>query len=194
MLTCSGCGSPLRVREEYFGRTMKCPRCGQIVQPGAAVDEAAVVASPMPDPGLDPDWEFTPPETPGADAPSSEQRRRPVMLEAVEDDVPEVRPVRRGYRQEDSGVRRPRPADDGYMPCPKCGNTDAERVHFTFWGSFHITNMVCHVQCPSCGTCYNGRTGRSNMLVAILCVIIPLVLIIAIIATLAWWLLVGSRP
>jgi hypothetical protein len=123
------------------------------------------------------------------------------VLQPADDDVPEVRPKKRqrqrGWEGEGEGegnvdVRRRGPVPGGYAPCPKCGNTDAERVLFTFWGSFHITNVVCHVQCPSCGTCYNGRTGRSNIVVAFLCVMIPLVLIMAVIGALAWWLLVGS--
>jgi hypothetical protein len=107
---------------------------------------------------------------------------RAVQLEAIDDDeLPAPRPLRR------------RPESD-YMPCPKCGNPDPERVHFTFWGSFHVTNMVSHVQCPACGTCYNGRTGRSNLPVAVLCITIPLLLIFAVIGTLVWWIMVGSKP
>jgi hypothetical protein len=128
-----------------------------------------------------------PPPLPRPQAPAP----RPVVLEAVEEPlvVQPVRP-RPAPIDEDFDVRR-HSVGEGYLPCPKCGNTDAERVHFTFWGSFHITNLVCHVQCPSCGTCYNGRTGRSNWPVALLCVTIPLVLIIAIVGGMAWWLLRG---
>jgi predicted RNA-binding Zn-ribbon protein involved in translation (DUF1610 family) len=169
MMACPGCGSPLRVREEYLGRAMKCPRCGQTVQPGVEVADIAPAPNPV------------------RQAPAA----RPVMLEAVEDDPLPPRPRRRQPHDDDFDVRRRPGVETAYMPCPKCGNTDAERVHFTFWGSFHITNLVCHVQCPSCGTCYNGRTGRSNLLVAVLCVTIPLLLIIAIVGVLGWWVLRG---
>jgi predicted Zn finger-like uncharacterized protein len=182
IMACKSCGSQLRVRDEYLGRAMKCPKCGQTIQPGVEVD--ADVREVQPAPG-----------------PIHEVRAgpRPVVLQPVDDDVPEVRPKKRqreaGWAGEGEGevdVRRRKPVPGGYAPCPKCGNTDAERVIFTFWGSFHITNLVCHVQCPSCGTCYNGRTGRSNFLVALLCVMIPLLLIIGVIGALAWWLLVGA--
>lgn len=152
MMACSSCGSQLRVRDEYVGRAMKCPKCGQVMQPGGAVTEV---------------------------------------------ELADVEPVERPRRQAraaaeniwDSGARRP--VAGAYAPCPSCGNTDAERVLFTFWGSFHITNMVCHVQCPSCGKRYNGRTGRSNLPVAIVCVLIPLLLIAAVLGMLGWWITVG---
>jgi predicted RNA-binding Zn-ribbon protein involved in translation (DUF1610 family) len=32
MVACTGCGAQLRVRDEYLGRAMQCPKCGQQVQ------------------------------------------------------------------------------------------------------------------------------------------------------------------
>jgi predicted RNA-binding Zn-ribbon protein involved in translation (DUF1610 family) len=170
-MACSGCGAQLRVRDEYAGRAMKCPRCGLTLQPDAQADAPPV--DPVPHPILE----------------------TPTVLEPA-DDVPMVSPARRKQQNRwdsDVDVRRREHVAEPYAPCPKCGSTDAERVHFTFWGSFHITNMVCHVQCCSCGTRYNGRTGRSNLVVAILCILIPLFLIFVIVGLLAWWILIGSR-
>ena len=59
-------------------------------------------------------------------------------------------------------VARRRP-DSDYQPCPKCGNPDPERVHFTFWGSFHITNLVSHVQCPACGSLIPAASTRCDV-------------------------------
>jgi hypothetical protein len=61
----------------------------------------------------------------------------------------------------------------------------AERVVFTFWGSFYGPALLCHVRCPDCHTAYNGRSGRSNLLGILLFVSIPLLGILAVIAALA---------
>jgi rubredoxin len=68
-----------------------------------------------------------------------------------------------------------------YVPCPRCGARGAERVVFTFWGSFYGPALFTHVQCPKCYYKYNGKTGKSNRIPAILFVSIPLILILAII-------------
>ena len=49
-----------------------------------------------------------------------------------------------------------------YAPCPKCGNTNVEKVKFTWWGGALGPNMLTHVKCQNCGTEYNGKTGKSN--------------------------------
>lgn len=49
-----------------------------------------------------------------------------------------------------------------YAPCPKCGQTIAQKVGFTWWGGALGPRMFAHVKCQNCGTEYNGRTGKSN--------------------------------
>ena len=49
-----------------------------------------------------------------------------------------------------------------YAPCPKCGNTTATKVKFTWWGGALGPNIFTHVKCQNCGTEYNGKTGKSN--------------------------------
>jgi predicted RNA-binding Zn-ribbon protein involved in translation (DUF1610 family) len=49
-----------------------------------------------------------------------------------------------------------------YAPCPKCGQSNAKKVGFTWWGGALGPRMFTHVKCPNCGTEYNGRTGKSN--------------------------------
>jgi len=68
-----------------------------------------------------------------------------------------------------------------YVPCPRCGARGAERVVFTFWGSFYGPALFTHVQCPKCYYKYNGKTGRSNLIPAIIFVLVPLLLILAVI-------------
>jgi len=71
--------------------------------------------------------------------------------------------------------------DTEYVPCPRCGTRGAERVVFTFWGSFYGPALLTHVQCPKCHYKYNGKTGRSNVIPAIIFVLVPLLLILAVI-------------
>jgi len=68
-----------------------------------------------------------------------------------------------------------------YVPCPRCGTRGAERVVFTFWGSFYGPALFTHVQCPKCYYKYNGKTGRSNLIPALVFVLVPLLLILAVI-------------
>ena len=49
-----------------------------------------------------------------------------------------------------------------YAPCPKCGSTNARKVPYTWWGGFIGPKMFNHVKCTSCGTTYNGKSGKSN--------------------------------
>src|SRR5205823_13616363 len=68
-----------------------------------------------------------------------------------------------------------------YVACTRCGACGAERVVFTFWGSFYGPALFTHVQCPKCYYKYNGKTGRSNLIPAIIFVLVPLLLILAVI-------------
>ena len=49
-----------------------------------------------------------------------------------------------------------------YVPCPNCSSTRASLVGFTWWGGILGSRLLTHVQCPDCGTAYNGKTGESN--------------------------------
>jgi predicted RNA-binding Zn-ribbon protein involved in translation (DUF1610 family) len=53
MVACAACGALLRVREEYVGRAMECPKCGQPVAPLALDSKPAEVATAKaPSPGI----------------------------------------------------------------------------------------------------------------------------------------------
>ena len=47
-----------------------------------------------------------------------------------------------------------------YAVCPKCGSTNAKKVSFTWWGGALGPALFSLVKCNSCGTEYNGKTGR----------------------------------
>lgn len=49
-----------------------------------------------------------------------------------------------------------------YAPCPKCGETSAKKVSYTWWGGALGPALFTHVKCQTCGTQYNGKTGTSN--------------------------------
>jgi hypothetical protein len=172
-VVCPGCGSQLRVRDEYLGRAMKCPKCAGRVETGP------VDAVPTDD-------------EQAAVAPGKARPKPP----PVPQDIEEVRPAPARRRREHEGddERRPPGRYGGYAPCPRCGGTHAERVTWTIWGSFYGPAMLNHVQCAGCGYRYNGRSGRSNALAAAVFVMVPLALILGIFALLAWWLWFNARP
>lgn len=159
-VTCPGCRASLRVRDAAAGQTMLCPRCGGTVSVPDAEAPLTVVpadeeAAPAPPPG------------PTKLCPSC---HREIALAARK-----CRWCHEWIEEEDED------APARYKPCPRCGAAGAERVLFTFWGSFYGPALFSHVRCPDCGYAYNGRTGRSNLLPAIVFVTVPLVLILAII-------------
>jgi hypothetical protein len=51
-----------------------------------------------------------------------------------------------------------------FAPCPKCNNSAAERLKFTWWGGALGPKILTHVKCGACGMKYNGKTGRDNMI------------------------------
>lgn len=64
-----------------------------------------------------------------------------------------------------------------YAPCPNCGQSNAKKVGYTWWGGALGPNMFTHVKCQNCGTAYNGKTGKSNQTNIILYVVISSVLV-----------------
>lgn len=49
-----------------------------------------------------------------------------------------------------------------FAPCPNCRSRGAQQLKFTWWGGLIGPKILTYVKCPSCGTAYNGRSGRSN--------------------------------
>jgi DNA-directed RNA polymerase subunit M/transcription elongation factor TFIIS len=178
VIHCSQCQSPLRVRAEYAGKKVKCPKCAAIIEVQAAPVEQAEPTAP--------------PELPSVVAVGSDIRATappplPVRSEAVEEGPP--RPARPRGREPDGDDDRPerderRPRRLSFKPCPRCGASGATRVTWTPWGSFYGPAMFNHVRCPDCGYKYNGRTGRSNLIPAIIFVLVPAILITAILGAL----------
>ena len=55
-----------------------------------------------------------------------------------------------------------------YLPCPKCGSENIEKMSYTWWGGIIGPAILSHVKCNDCGNQYNGRNGTSNTLGIIL--------------------------
>ena len=49
-----------------------------------------------------------------------------------------------------------------FAPCPKCRNSNAEQLNFTWWGGVVGPKILKHVKCQSCGAKYNGKSGKAN--------------------------------
>jgi predicted Zn finger-like uncharacterized protein len=213
ILQCPGCGASLRVREEYAGKNVKCPKCSKPVK---VPEAAAAVEAP---------GQEQPAAAPPAPVESAPLRRAPpplpeeVSVTPVDDQevAQEVRPLARKTRpcpacgepnpvsarrcrqcrewldekEEDRRPRR-RPAG-GFKPCPRCGATGATRVTWTIWGSFYGPALFNHVRCPECRYAYNGRSGRSNLVPAIFFVTIPAILIAAIVGVVVWLIVANLR-
>jgi predicted RNA-binding Zn-ribbon protein involved in translation (DUF1610 family) len=161
-IRCPHCDGSLHVREDFAGRTMKCPRCGSDFDVPAGASTA--VTEELPAPRV-------------ASGPTMPCPRCGERILAT------ARKCRfcKAWIEEEEEDERPQ---SQYKPCPKCGGRRAQRVLFTFWGSFYGPALLCHVQCPKCGCAYNGRTGRSNLIPAILFVAVPLLGIVGIFAAL----------
>jgi hypothetical protein len=64
-----------------------------------------------------------------------------------------------------------------YVPCPKCGTPDPERVKFTWWGGLLGPKLLSHVKCVGCKTAYNGKSGASNTQSIIIYSLVALVIV-----------------
>lgn len=55
------------------------------------------------------------------------------------------------------------PIGEVHAQCPGCNSVYATKVKFTLWGGALGPKLFHHVKCDQCGTKYNGRTGKSNL-------------------------------
>jgi uncharacterized protein (DUF983 family) len=49
-----------------------------------------------------------------------------------------------------------------FAPCPHCGEANAEKLRFTWWGGVLGPKILNHVKCRGCGKNYNGKSGKDN--------------------------------
>jgi hypothetical protein len=172
-LSCKGCKSTLRVRDDLAGKKVKCPRCGAANVVPAALEEFAPV-------------EVVPEERIRGVPAGPRQARRRDEPEEEDDRRSGGRKARDRDRDRDRDDREDRGRKPKYQPCPQCGASGARRVTWTPWGSFYGPALFSHVRCPDCGYCYNGKTGGSNLIPAILFVTVPLLGIFALLGAVAY--------
>ena len=67
-----------------------------------------------------------------------------------------------------------------YAPCPQCGQSNAAKVKYTWWGGALGPNMFTHVKCQNCGTQYNGKTGKSNQTNIIIYFVVSFVIVFCV--------------
>jgi hypothetical protein len=190
-LKCHGCKSTLKVRDELAGKKVKCPRCQTVlvvpeeeeVVAAVEADEEEEEARPKPRPRTGKTGRFQA----GEPAPRRNQGIRTTRRTEEEEEEEEEERPREARRKDRRGGKGGKGGKD-YKPCPQCGAEGATRVKWTAWGSFYGPAMFTHVCCPECGYCYNGKTGRSNMVPAIVFVTVPLVGILGIIGAIVYML------
>ncbi|HEX8248016.1 MAG TPA: hypothetical protein VF599_07580 [Pyrinomonadaceae bacterium] len=64
-----------------------------------------------------------------------------------------------------------------YAPCPKCRQSLAQKVSFTWWGGILGPKLLSHVKCGACGIGYNGKSGKDNTTNIIIYSIVALVIV-----------------
>jgi hypothetical protein len=189
IVTCPGCGAPLRVGAEHAGKNVRCPQCDSVVTvPAAARQNASEATPPATPPPLPVEGLALPvDEEPVEVRPTAKPRLRQ-CLDCGEPNAPGAHKCRRcgAWLDEEEDWRRRRRPPPSFVPCPKCGARDAMRVSWTIWGSFYGPALFSHVRCPDCGHKYNGRTGRPNLIPAILFITVPAILIALILGGLGW--------
>jgi predicted nucleic-acid-binding Zn-ribbon protein len=75
-----------------------------------------------------------------------------------------------------------------YAPCPRCRQSAAEKVNFTWWGGLLGPKLFTHVKCLGCGNKYNGKSGKDNttniviysVIVGIICFVFVFAIFIAL--------------
>jgi phage FluMu protein Com len=166
---CPHCDREIRAADEHAGKRTRCPKCKEVLTLPAA---ATAVKSAAPSKAMAP-IQKGPPPIPKRQ-PVEEDEDVPVM-EVIDDDedVPVVKPRRAEPEDDDEEYERRRRKkkkrrlrrQGAYADCPNCNSPgDAQRLSFTWWGGLVGPAILCHVRCNECGTCYNGRSGKSNNL------------------------------
>ena len=202
-VSCPGCQTKLKLKPEYAGRKIKCPRCAHVLvipaapgvtaTPPKAIKKAAAgsAAPPLPPPAPKTKGRALPEDEEAAVATEPKGKRKgrksdltpcPECGEMVDNEATKCPHCKTLLEVDD---------EEEYLQwkkCPSCGAQRAKRVLWTFWGSFYFTAIFKHVKCQECGTAYNGRTGKSNLVPALLCVGITLLMIGGIVGAVLWML------
>jgi hypothetical protein len=135
-IACEGCQKPLRIREEFAGKRVKCPACGHVQVAAAPEQTAPVAETPLPPP---------PPPRLELDEPGDEEIEDVLLVPGQEaiapglpphESPPPPRPRRRPSRrhQDDEVAEIACPYCQTFIPadvemCPECtADIDDEEV------------------------------------------------------------------
>jgi predicted RNA-binding Zn-ribbon protein involved in translation (DUF1610 family) len=122
-IACEGCQKPLRIREEFAGKRVRCPACGHVQVAAAPEQPAPVAETPLPPP---------PPPQLELDEPEGEEIED-VLLAPGQEDIPLTPPPDEPRASRRPRRRRPREEEDDEVAevyCPHCGKlilADEER-------------------------------------------------------------------
>ncbi len=67
-----------------------------------------------------------------------------------------------------------------YVPCPKCGSTQVEKMSYTWWGGVVGPALLTHVKCNDCGNQYNGKNGTSNTMGIVIYYVVLFVILVVV--------------
>jgi hypothetical protein len=70
---------------------------------------------------------------------------------------------------------------DKPKPCPSCGQSDANKINFTWWGGALGPRLFNHVKCVACGAAYNAKSGQSNTTNIIIYSVVLMVIALALV-------------
>jgi transposase-like protein len=180
-IKCPFCKASLRVRDEYGGKRIKCPRCDNVLRI-PAIEETMreeLPEAPRRKPSLSGAIQ-TSPRNPGGVA--TKMQPCPSCGKRIPVDARKCRYCKQWVEDEEvvQDENAAEDQDSPYVNCPRCRAKKPRKVLWTMWGSFYGPAMFSHVRCRKCGYAYNGRTGSSNLPWAILFVAVPAFLIILI--------------
>jgi hypothetical protein len=201
-VSCPGCQVKLKLKPEYVGKKIKCPRCARLIaisrapgvmaMPPKAVARAAAraaagkapppmpKASPKPSPIEDDDAAVVTAPARKKKARPSEKAPCPECGEMVDVDAKKCPYCKVALETDEEEEYRK------WRKCPRCGKQAGRGVLWTIWGSFYFTRLFHEVRCDECGKSYNGLTGRSNVGPAVVCLSVPLMAIAGIGYFVSW--------
>jgi hypothetical protein len=203
-VTCPGCQVKLKLKPEYAGKKIRCPRCTRVLAiraaPGVTARPPKAVAAKgapanVPAGKAPPPLARTSPKPPPLEddgaavvtAPAKKRKERktdmtpcPECGEMVDVDAKKCPHCKVALEADDEEEYRK------WRRCPRCGKQAAKHVLWTIWGSFYFTRLFHQVRCEECGQAYNGKTGKSNLGPAVVCLSVPLLAMCGIGYFVAW--------
>lgn len=68
-----------------------------------------------------------------------------------------------------------------FAKCPSCNRSNATKIGYTYWGGVLGPKLLSHVKCNECGTKYNGKSGKSNLVPIIIYSVVTFVIALAVV-------------